>query len=114
MLHENEASMNQAQIKRLKAMLQDHKQVFNKDLSQGYNQKSGNHYCKLKFANQERPSSRKVTCVQYNNHMNVLLQQVCDQLTDSNVLGIPQQENIDVQHVMPCFLRKKQKAKDQT
>ena len=46
--------------------------------------------------------------------MNVLLQKVCDGLTENNVLGIPQKENIDVQHVMPCFLRKKQKAKNKS
>lgn len=97
---------------RLQQILRNKNSVFDQDLSIGYNQYSGPHYCRLKFANEERPSSRKVNCVQYNNAMNVLLQQVCDQLTHSNVLGVPQHENVDVQHVMPCFLRKKQKAKD--
>ena len=81
-------------------------------MSVGYNQKSGPHQCKLNFANNERPSSKKVHCVQYNSQLNVLLQKVCDNLTYSNVLRIPQHENINIQHVMPCFLRRKQKAKD--
>ena len=96
----------------LDTLLHKHNKVFNQDLSGGYNHKSGPHFCKLKFANQERPSSKKAICVQYNSQMNTLLQKVCDELTDCNVLGVPQHENVDVQHIMPCFLRKKQKAKD--
>ena len=96
----------------LDTMLRKHNKVFNQDLSGGYNHHSGPHFCKLKFANLERPSSKKAICVQYNSHMNTLLQKVCDELTDSKVLGIPQHENVEVQYIMPCFLRKKQKAKD--
>ena len=108
----NEDGMSKDQISRIKSIISENKSVFDQNLRQGYNQRSGTHYCKLKFANEERPSSRKVSCVQYNNQMNVLLQKVCDELTDQNVLGIPQRDNIEVQHVMPAFLRKKQKAKD--
>ena len=108
----NDDKMTKEQKVRLNHILSTNEEVFNQDLRKGYNQKSGPHYCKLKFANDERPSSRKVSCVQYNNQMNVLLQQVCDQLTEANVLGVPQHEDVQVQHVMPIFLRKKQKAKD--
>ena len=100
----NMERLNEMQRTRLREIIETNKEVFDKDLSTGYNQKSGRHYCNLKFANEERPSSRKVNCVQYNSQMNVLLQQVCDQLTEANVLGIPQQDFVDVQHVMPCFL----------
>ena len=108
----NEQGLTNDQIHKIKTILEENKSVFDQDLRQGYNQRSGPHYCKLKFANEERPSSRKVNCVQYNNQMNVLLQKVCDELTDQNVLGIPQHDNIEIHHVMPAFLRKKQKAKD--
>ena len=108
----NRDRLTSDQNKRILEVIENNRAVFDQDLRQGYNQKSGPHYCKLKFANEERPSSRKVNCVQYNNKMNVLLQKVCDELTDQKVLGIPQHENIEVQHVMPAFLRKKQKAKD--
>ena len=108
----NEQGLTNDQIHNIKTLLEENKSVFDQDLRQGYNQKSGPHYCKLKFANEERPSSRKVNCVQYNNQMNVLLQKVCDELTDQKVLGIPQHDNIEIHHVMPSFLRKKQKAKD--
>ena len=108
----NDDKMTNEQKIRLNHILSTNEEVFDQDLRKGYNHKSGPHYCKLKFANDERPSSRKVSCVQYNNQMNVLLQQVCDQLTEANVLGVPQHEDVQVQHVMPIFLRKKQKAKD--
>ena len=104
--------LTQKQQQTLSNILENNKEVFDQDLSVGYNQFSGKHMCKLKWANNERPSSKKVHCVQYNSQLNALLQQVCDQLTADNVLGIPQQENVEVQHVMPCFLRKKQRAKD--
>ena len=104
--------LNSQQQQQLQQILEKNEAVFDQDLTQGYNQSSGRHLCKLRFANNERPSAKKVHCVQYNSQLNALLQQVCDQLTSDNVLGIPQRDNIEVQHVMPCFLRKKQKAKD--
>ena len=106
--------LTQKQQQTLSNILENNKEVFDQDLSVGYNQFSGKHMCKLKWANNERPSSKKVHCVQYNSQLNALLQQVCDQLTADNVLGIPQQENVEVQHVMPCFLRKKQRVLDRT
>ena len=110
----NYERLNDTQQKRLQEIIEVHHEVFDQDLSKGYNQYSGPHFCKLKFANEERPSSRKVSCIQYNTKMNVLLQQVCDELTQADVLGIPQHENVEVQHVMPIFLRKKQKAREKS
>ena len=108
----NENRLTDHQREQLQDILEKNRKVFDNDLSKGYNEKSGPHQCKLKFANQERPSSKKVHCPTYNTNLNVLLQQVCDELTDANVLGVPQHDNVNVNHVMPCFLRKKQKAKD--
>ena len=56
--------------------------------------------------------SKKVICPNYNHQLNNLLQEVCDDLTDQGVLAIPQNDKVIVQYVSPCFLRKKQKAKD--
>ena len=104
--------LNRDQSELLDSILAENTEVFDQNLRKGYNHNAGPHFCKLKFANDEKPSSRKVSCVQYNSQMNGLLQQVCDELTEANVLGIPQHENVEVQHVMPIFLRKKQKAKN--
>lgn len=100
------------QLQKLHNIHNTHINVFNKDLSNGYNHQSGKHYCKLNWATATRPSSKKVICPSYNRDLNVLLQEVCDDLTKQNVLGIPQEDNIIVQCVSPCFLRRKQKAKD--
>ena len=110
----NKDKLNADQKELMNNILLQNTSVFDQDLAKGYNHNAGPHFCKLKFANDEKPSSRKVSCVQYNSQMNGLLQQVCDELTEANVLGIPQHENVDVQHVMPIFLRKKQKAKNKS
>jgi hypothetical protein len=106
--------MNTNQKADLLDSMEKYRLIFDKDLSKGYNQFSGKHSCKLNWANQEKPISRKVSCPNYNSELNYLLQDVCDQLTDAGVLGIPQEDDITIQHVSPCFLRKKQKAKDKT
>ena len=106
--------MNDAQKQKLLNNLCTNKIIFNKDLSTGYNHASGKHFCNLNWANQEKPIARKVICPNYNSDLNYLLQEVCDQLTDAGVLGIPQDDGVIIQHVSPCFLRKKQKAKDKT
>ena len=53
----NMQRLNDHQRARLQETLQHNKSVFNQDLNQGYNHKSGPQYCRLKFANEERPSS---------------------------------------------------------
>ena len=110
----NKDKLNSNQKQLMSDILSQNAPVLDQDLSKGYNHNSGPHFCKLKFANEEKPSSRKVSCVQYNSQINGLLQQVCDELTYANVLGIPQHDKVDLQHVMPIFLRKKQKAKNKS
>ena len=88
------------------------KDVFNEDLTVGYNHKAGKHIAKLNWANQTRPQSTKVQTISYDHQTKVLLQQVIDELTDQNVLGIPQEDNIIIQHASPSFLVRKQKAKN--
>ena len=42
------------------------------------------------------------------------MQQVCDDLTNKGVLGIPQEHDILIQHCSPSFLVRKQKAKNKS
>jgi len=88
-----------------------HKQVFNKDLSEGYNGASGPHVCKLNWAGATRPTADQVRMVSYSHDLKQLHQAVCDDLTNQQVLGIPQDHDITVQFVCPSFLRRKPKAK---
>ena len=108
----NEAVLTSEQKQKLHDIITTNKDVFNKDLSKGYNHHAGKHFCKLNWSSKQRPSSRKVICPNYNTHLNSLLQDVCDELTQDNVLGIPQNDNVTVQCISPCFLRRKQRAKD--
>ena len=107
----NKNSMTHQQLKCMEATMMKYKSVFDKDLSMGYNQTAGRHKCALNWATATRPQADKVTVPIYNTGLNVLLQQVCDSLTEQGVLGIPQEDNILVQAISPCFLRKKQSAK---
>ena len=108
----NFKELTPAQTEIMNKTMEDFSHVFDKDLSKGYNHSSGKHLCALNWAGEQRPLSRKIACPNYNTQLNVLLQEVCDELTDQQVLGIPQQDHITIQHVSPCFLRKKQSVKD--
>ena len=66
-----------------------YKEVFNNDLSQGYNMAFGKHICKLNWASDNRPPSSKVHVVNYDHETKCLLQNVCDQFTAQGVLGLP-------------------------
>ena len=86
--------------------------VFNKDLSQGYNGFYGSHECHLNWATAERPSANKVRVPSYEHDLKVLQQQLMDDLTDQGVLLIPQEHGITVQAVCASFVQRKQRAKD--
>ena len=86
--------------------------VFNKDLSKGYNNFFGKHVCRLNWAMAERPSADKVRVPSYNHGLKSLQQELMDDLTDQGVLLIPQDHNIQVQSVCPSFIQRKQKAKN--
>ena len=111
-LNINYDCLDEKQIIKLNEAIEECKDIFDKNLSKGYNQFSGKHYCHLNWANNQRPLSKKVICPNYNRQLNNLLQEVCDNLTNQGVLGVPQNDQVIVQYVSPCFLRKKQKAKD--
>ena len=88
------------------------KDVFNNDLSVGYNNFYGKHECKLNWATSERPSATKVRVPNYEHGLKVLQQEKMDDLTDQGVLLIPQDHGITVQSVCPSFVQRKQRAKD--
>ena len=85
--------------------------MFNKNLSNGYNNFYGTHLCKLNWASDERPAASKGRVPCYDHDLKVLQQQVMDDLTDQNVLLIPQEHNIQVQAICPSFIQRKQRAK---
>ena len=85
--------------------------IFNKDLTNGYNNYYGTHECGLNWASAERPSASKVNVPNYDHDLKVLQQELMDDLTDQNVLLIPQEHGMDVQAVCPSFIQRKQRAR---
>ena len=86
--------------------------VFNKDLSNGYNGYYSHHLCSLNWTSMQRPTARKIPIAGYSHELKGVMQEICDNLTDQGVLKVPQQHNIIVQSVCPSFLRRKRKAAD--
>ena len=91
-----------------------YKDVFDNDLSNGYNHRYGKHIAKLNWAGSTKPTANKVQNVNYDQATKKLLQEVCDDLTNKGVLGIPQEYNVSVQYCSPSFLVRKQKAKNKS
>jgi hypothetical protein len=98
-------------LETIQAAHTEYAEVFNSDLSQGYNGASGTHVCHLNWAGETRPTADQVRMVSYSHDLKQLHQAVCDDLTNQQVLGIPQEHNVNVQFVCPSFLRRKPKAK---
>ena len=89
-----------------------YKDVFNGDLKVGYNHRFGKHIAQLNWAGPSKPTASKVQNINYDMETKKLLQDVCNDLTQKGVLGIPQDYNINVQYCSPSFLVRKQKAKN--
>ena len=89
-----------------------YRDVFNNDISTGYNHRYGKHISKLNWAGPNRPTAAKVQNINYDHQTKVLLQNVCDDLTEKGVFGIPQDYDIPIQYCSPAFLVRKQKAKN--
>ena len=88
------------------------KEVFNNDLTNGYNGSFGKHECKLNWATEERPLANKVNVPSYDHGLKVLQQELMDDLTDQGVLLIPQEHDINVQTICPSFIQRKQRARE--
>ena len=86
--------------------------VSDENHSQGYNHYYGEHLCKLNWAGKERPHSNKLRTANYSQDLNALMQEVIDDLTNQEVLKLPEELNITVQSVCPAFLKRKNRAKD--
>ena len=57
-----------------------YEKVFNKDLTEGYNNFYGKHECSLNWASSERPVASKAQVPSYDHEMKVLQQEVMDEL----------------------------------
>ena len=110
----NEDSISSEIVNYIKEINHTFKDVFNEDLNTGYNHRYGKHICSLNWADQNRPTATKVQHINYDHQTKQLLQEVIDDLTEKNVLGIPQEFGINVQYCSPSFLVRKQRAKNKS
>ena len=110
----NNEDINPDIVRYVKDINHTFKDVFNEDLSIGYNHRFGKHICRLNWAGPNRPTATKVVNINYDNETKKLLQEVCDDLTSKNVLGIPQEDDVIIQYCSPSFLVRKQKAKNKS
>ena len=108
----NTEGINPSIIQKLTDIHETNKEVFNNDLTKGYNMAFGKHICKLNWSDHNRPQASKVHTVNYDHETKQLLQEVCDDFTKLQVLGVPQEDDVQIQHVSPCFLVRKQRAKN--
>ena len=90
----------------------EHRQVFDKDVSGGYNQYFGKHICKLNWTSLQRPEAQKIPIANYDHDLKGVMQELCDELTQQGVLKVPQEHGILIQSVCPAFLQWKRRAAD--
>ena len=57
------------------------------------------------------PDARKVPVANYDHDLKGIMQELCDHLTNQNVLKIPQEHNMFVHSVCPSFLQRKRRAR---
>ena len=110
----NKEDINAEILRYVHDIHQTYKDVFNDDLSIGYNHRYGKHIAKLNWASPSRPSASKIQHINYDHETKGLLQEVCDDLTNKGVLGIPQDNDVIIQYCSPSFLVRKQKAKNKS
>ena len=108
----NSSTISPHILDKVKALHSTYREVFNDDISKGYNHRFGKHICSLNWAGINRPAANKLQTINYDHDTKLLLQEVCDDLTNKNVLAVPQDYDIQVQHCSPAFLVKKPRAKN--
>ena len=99
------------QVKLRKAHLQ-YADVFAPDLSTGYNGRSGEHFVRLQFADDNRPQMSKCHVPKWSGKNDQIKQKKMDVLESQGVLVDPYKEGISIKLISPSFLRVKARAKE--
>ena len=97
---------------RLQSIHAHHKNVFDGDLSVGYNGASGNHDVDFDFNNNLPPSPHKGSVPNYYNHGDSqVLQMKIEELEKQNIVAKVSDLGINLKYASPCMIRKKNSAK---
>ena len=86
-------------------------QVFNNDMTEGYNHSMGKYELSFVFKETSSPPPLKVWAPQYNRTCQELLQAKCDQLEEQGVLVDPMDAGVDIRHLSPIMIQQKGRAK---
>ena len=105
----NHSLMSDKQVADLHIINNKFIEVFDNDLTQGYNHKAGLFYADFTFSN--KPPPTRVFIPQFNRKCSDLLQAKCDDLELQGVLVDPKLFNISVVHVSPSWIQQKGRAK---
>ena len=106
----NTSVLNDNQIKSIKDVHNKFNDVFNGQLSGGYNGAFGKHVVSLQWADESRPKTSKLYTPKWSSNRDILLQKKIDQLTELGVLADPYEFDIPIKCIHPCFLQKKARA----
>ena len=107
----NTAKLSRQQQTKLENMHRKHSQVFDNDMSIGYNHRMGNYELSFAFKETSSPPPLKVWAPQYNRTCQNLLQAKCDQLEEQGVLVDPMEANVDILHLSPIMIQQKGRAR---
>lgn len=107
----NKSALSRNQLATVYSILNRNISALNDDISEGYNNKSGRYECDIEFKDNSRPTSNRFSTPQYNRRCQDLQQAVMDTLESKGVLVDPQDHNIEVKNVSPCFIIQKMKAR---
>ena len=109
MITMNKEILSESQLVRLQRINKENLQVFDNNLSEGYNHKSGRFLADFTFSS--KPPPNRVFVPQYNKKCSDLQQAKCDELEAQGVLIDPKLYDIPVLHVSPSWVQQKGRAK---
>ena len=107
----NNSLLTSAQQASLKKIHLENLSAFNEDMSQGFMDTANPYRATFTFRKENRPPPFKIWVPNYNRKCQDLLQAKCDQLEQQTVMVDPQQHNIPIRTVSPCFITQKARAK---
>ena len=109
MIKINRTVMSADQSQRLDAINNAYSNVFDDDLTGGYNHHAGKFHADFSFSN--KPPPTRVFVPQYNKKCMDLQQAKCDELESQGVLMDPKACNVPIFHVSPSWIQQKGRAK---
>ena len=108
----NTSIMSADQITRFNSINQSYSNVFDNNLSGGYNHHAGQFYADFSFSS--KPPPTRIYVPQYNKKCSDLQQAKCDELEAQGVLVDPKLHNVPILHVSPSWIQQKGRAKNKS